>query len=91
MHAGCYSRYSTCIIRTPVKFVDFSSLSAVLFCEMQSLLLLTYLLRNGSERVVTSTREHLHDLRVLEQYVCVDEHGRDQGMNGMFTVVQLDN
>ena len=53
------------------------------FCRIQSLLLLTYLVRNGSERVVTSTREHLHDLRILEQYTCYDEYGRDQGLNGM--------
>jgi len=52
---------------------------------MQSLLLLTYLVRNGSERVVTSTREHIHDLRILEEYTCLDEYGRDQGVNGMYT------
>uniref|UniRef100_UPI00358FF473 clathrin interactor 1-like isoform X1 n=2 Tax=Myxine glutinosa TaxID=7769 RepID=UPI00358FF473 len=47
----------------------------------KSLLLLAYLLRNGSERVVTSAREHLYDLRSLEDFHCVDEHGRDQGGN----------
>jgi len=51
---------------------------------MQSLLLLTYLLRNGSDRVVTSTREHIHDLRQLYDYSCYDEQGRDQGVNSMF-------
>lgn len=34
----------------------------------QSLLLLGHLIRNGSERVVTSAREHLYDLRSLESY-----------------------
>ncbi|KAK2182894.1 hypothetical protein NP493_331g04006 [Ridgeia piscesae] len=47
----------------------------------KSLLLLTYLVRNGSERVVTSTREHLYDLRQLESYTFTDEFGRDQGVN----------
>ena len=42
-----------------------------------------YLVRNGSERVVTSTREHLFDLRQLENYVFLDEFGKDQGVNGM--------
>ena len=51
-------------------------------CFLQSLLLLTYLIRNGSERVVTSTREHLYDLRQLESYAFSDEFGRDQGVNG---------
>ncbi|XP_056117795.1 clathrin interactor 1a [Rhinichthys klamathensis goyatoka] len=47
----------------------------------KSLLLLAYLIRNGSERVVTSAREHLYDLRSIESYHCVDENGKDQGVN----------
>ncbi|XP_042880344.1 telomere length regulation protein TEL2 homolog isoform X2 [Penaeus japonicus] len=47
----------------------------------KSLLLLNYLVRNGSERVVTSAREHIYDLRTLENYKFIDEHGKDQGMN----------
>ncbi|XP_068451406.1 clathrin interactor 1a [Clinocottus analis] len=47
----------------------------------KSLLLLAHLIRNGSERVVTSTREHLYDLRSLESYHFVDENGKDQGVN----------
>ncbi|XP_029627678.1 clathrin interactor 1 [Salmo trutta] len=34
----------------------------------KSLLLLSHLIRNGSERVVTSAREHIYDLRSLESY-----------------------
>jgi len=47
----------------------------------KSLLLLNYLVRNGSERVVTSSREHIYDLRSLENYTFVDENGKDQGIN----------
>ncbi|XP_049861747.1 clathrin interactor 1-like [Schistocerca gregaria] len=47
----------------------------------KSLLLLNYLVRNGSERVVTSAREHIYDLRSLENYTYVDEYGKDQGIN----------
>jgi len=47
----------------------------------KSLLLLDYLIKNGSERVVTSTREHLYDLRSLENYTFVDDMGKDQGIN----------
>lgn len=43
--------------------------------------MLNYLIKNGSERVVTSAREHLYDLRGLENYTCVDEQGKDQGVN----------
>jgi len=48
----------------------------------QSLRLLNYLLLNGSERVVSSTREHLYDMRGLETYSFTDDQGRDQGING---------
>lgn len=50
-------------------------------CLFQSLLLLNYLVRNGSERVVTSAREHIYDLRSLENYTFIDEGGKDQGIN----------
>ncbi|CAH1707835.1 unnamed protein product [Chironomus riparius] len=44
-------------------------------------LLLSYLVKNGSERVVTSAREHIYDLRSLENYTFVDDNGKDQGVN----------
>ena len=47
----------------------------------KSLLLLDYLVKNGSERVVTSAREHVYDLRSLENYTHVDQNGKDQGIN----------
>jgi len=47
----------------------------------KSLVLLTYLIKNGSERVVTSTREHIYDLRGLENYSFTDDKGKDQGLN----------
>ncbi|XP_072042520.1 clathrin interactor 1-like isoform X9 [Amphiura filiformis] len=47
----------------------------------KSLLLLSYLILNGSERVVTSAREHIYDLRSLETYTFMDELNRDQGLN----------
>ncbi|XP_078358290.1 clathrin interactor 1-like isoform X2 [Oculina patagonica] len=47
----------------------------------KSLLLLTYLVKNGSERVVTNTRDHIYDLRQLENFSHFDEFGKDQGIN----------
>lgn len=49
---------------------------------IQSLRLLSYLLLNGSDRVVNSTRDHLYDIRQLENYTFTDEFGQDQGING---------
>jgi hypothetical protein len=50
-------------------------------------LLLNYLIRNGSERAVTSAREHSYDLRQLESYQFIDEFGKDQGINGMLNYI----
>uniref|UniRef100_A0A6B2ED53 Putative equilibrative nucleoside transporter protein n=1 Tax=Phlebotomus kandelakii TaxID=1109342 RepID=A0A6B2ED53_9DIPT len=55
----------------------------------KSLLLLNYLVRNGSERVVTSAREHIYDLRSLENYSFMDENGKDQGINVRHKVREL--
>ncbi|RXG54174.1 Clathrin interactor 1 [Armadillidium vulgare] len=55
----------------------------------KSLLLLAYLVRNGSERVVTSAREHIYDLRSLENYKYIDELGKDQGLNIRVKVKEL--
>ncbi|CAF1165658.1 unnamed protein product [Didymodactylos carnosus] len=46
-----------------------------------SLLVLLYLLKNGNEKVVTSAREHLYDLKSLESFSYSDEQGKDQGIN----------
>jgi hypothetical protein len=52
------------------------------FSPPQSLLVLSYLILNGSERVVTSAREHIYDMKSLEEYTFRDEQGKDQGING---------
>lgn len=55
----------------------------------KALLLLNYLVRNGSERVVTSSREHIYDLKSLENYAYVDDFGKDQGINIRHKVREL--
>ncbi|VDN30830.1 unnamed protein product [Gongylonema pulchrum] len=47
----------------------------------QSLTLLHYLLKNGSERVINNARDHLFEMRALESYKYIDEKGKDQGLN----------
>lgn len=69
-------------------FYQFNLLISIYFL-LQSLLLLNYLVRNGSERVVTSSREHIYDLRSLENYTCIDEFGKDQGINIRHKVREL--
>lgn len=55
----------------------------------KSLVLLNYLIKNGAERVVTSSREHIYDLKSLENYAYVDELGKDCGANVRIRVKQL--
>ena len=55
----------------------------------KGLLLLAYLIKNGSERVVTSAREHLYDLRGLESYTFIDEFGKDQGSHYNHTMTLI--
>uniref|UniRef100_A0A8C4WVC2 Clathrin interactor 1a n=1 Tax=Eptatretus burgeri TaxID=7764 RepID=A0A8C4WVC2_EPTBU len=81
------------IAKATFKFEQFPEVMNMLWSRMlkdnkkswrrvyKSLLLLSYLVRSGSERVVTSTREHIFDLRSLEHYQFVDEGGKDRGEN----------
>lgn len=47
----------------------------------KSLILLNYLLKNGSERVISTARDHIFEIRVLESYKYLDERGKDEGIN----------
>ena len=47
----------------------------------KALIVLNYLLRNGTDRVVNNAREHVYELRSLENFQYVDEMGKDQGVN----------
>ncbi|EFA10721.1 epsin-like protein [Tribolium castaneum] len=55
----------------------------------KALLVLNYLVKNGSERVVTSAREHIYDLRSLENFSFIDDMGKDQGVNIRHKVKEL--
>lgn len=55
----------------------------------KSLMVLNYLVRNGAERAVTSAREHIYDLKGLENYTYIDENGKDCGINIRVRVKQL--
>lgn len=55
----------------------------------KSLVVLNYLIKNGAERVVSSAREHIYDLKTLENYSHIDETGKDCGMNVRIRVKQL--
>ncbi|EFP12881.1 CRE-RSD-3 protein [Caenorhabditis remanei] len=55
----------------------------------KSLILLDYLLKNGSERFVQEAREKTYELRRLESYKYIDEKGKDQGINIRHRVKQI--
>lgn len=48
---------------------------------LQSLQLLEFLVKNGSERVVDDARTHIALLRMLRQFHYIDQNGKDQGLN----------
>lgn len=47
----------------------------------KSLLVLDYVVKNGSERAVTSAKEHVFELKQLVKYTFIDSQGKDQGLN----------
>ena len=47
----------------------------------KALVLLEYLVKNGSERVVDDARGNLAVIRVLRSFHYIDENGKDQGIN----------
>uniref|UniRef100_A0A1I7URM9 ENTH domain-containing protein n=1 Tax=Caenorhabditis tropicalis TaxID=1561998 RepID=A0A1I7URM9_9PELO len=55
----------------------------------KSLVLLDYLLKNGSERFVQEAREKTYELRRLESYKYIDDKGKDQGINIRHRVKQI--
>ncbi|KAJ9079693.1 Epsin-3, clathrin recruitment and traffic between the Golgi and endosome [Entomophthora muscae] len=47
----------------------------------KALTLLEYLVKNGSEKVVDFARSNLSLIKVLRNFHCIDEKGKDQGIN----------
>ncbi|KAG0242152.1 Epsin-3, clathrin recruitment and traffic between the Golgi and endosome [Actinomortierella wolfii] len=47
----------------------------------KTLVLLEYLVTNGSERVVDEARGHISTIKVLRNFQYVDENGKDEGIN----------
>ncbi|ESO02536.1 hypothetical protein HELRODRAFT_188744 [Helobdella robusta] len=47
----------------------------------KSLVVLSYLLKHGSDMVVESAHEHFYDIKSLLHFKCLDETGKDHGVN----------
>ncbi|GAA5937667.1 uncharacterized protein JCM15063_002083 [Sporobolomyces koalae] len=47
----------------------------------KALVLIEYLVKNGSERVIDDARSHLSLIKVLRNFHYIDEAGKDQGIN----------
>lgn len=52
-------------------------------------MLLQGLIKMGNEKVISNARDHVFEMRVLESYKCIDERGRDQGVNIRHRVKQI--
>ncbi|KAH8852537.1 Clathrin interactor 1 [Schistosoma japonicum] len=55
----------------------------------KSLIVLAFLLRNGSDYLVQGARDHIYDIRTLESFRFFDENGKDQGMNVRIKVQEV--
>ncbi|KAI7898453.1 uncharacterized protein BX663DRAFT_524775 [Cokeromyces recurvatus] len=47
----------------------------------KSLVLLEYLIKNGSERVVDDARSHISMIKMMKNFHYIDDKGKDQGIN----------
>ncbi|CAO3590491.1 unnamed protein product [Absidia cylindrospora] len=47
----------------------------------KALVLLEYLVKNGSERVVDDARSHISMIKIMRNFHHIDEKGKDQGLN----------
>lgn len=44
----------------------------------KALQLIDYLIRNGSEKVIDSAKEHTYELKALKSFLHIDDKGKDQ-------------
>lgn len=51
---------------------------------IQALVLLEFLVKNGSERVVDDARSHIATIKILRNFHFIDDKAKDQGINGIF-------
>jgi hypothetical protein len=57
------------------------------FSLLQALVLLEYLIKNGSERVVDDARSHISTIKMLRNFHYIDDKGKDEGINGKLVSV----
>ena len=58
--------------------------------SLQSLQLLEYIIKHGSERVVDDARSHLSTIKMLRNFHYIDDKGKDQGINGLCFIFKFD-
>lgn len=57
------------------------SLTFVCVLRQKALVLLEYLVKNGSERVIDDARSHISMIKIMRNFHYIDEKGKDQGVN----------
>lgn len=67
----------------PTIYQRFTEKEAVQWRQIyKALVLLEFLVKNGSERVIDDARAHLSLIKVLRNFYFTDDAGKDQGING---------
>lgn len=55
----------------------------IILCKcVQSLVVLDYLVKNGSDRVAQQCRDNIFSIQTLKDFQFIDKDGKDQGVNG---------
>ena len=67
------------------------SYNLIVIFSTQALQLLEYIVKHGSERVVDDARSHLSTIKMLRNFHYIDDKGKDQGINGIITLVSCLN
>lgn len=52
-------------------------------CVYKALLVLDYLIKNGSENCIREAQARSYELKSLTRFSYLDEDGKDQGLNGV--------
>ena len=52
-------------------------------------MLLEFLVKNGSERVVDDARAHVATVKILRNFHFIDDKGKDQGINGTHVLTAM--
>lgn len=92
---GAASSLMQDIARATSHPIHFNDIMDMLFKKMndqswrqvyKALQLAEYIIKNGSERAVSTCIDRIYDFKALRKFHYIDEKGKDQGINGTLLI-----